>query len=258
MPIKALIVFYHCVRDEADSGLRPTKVADFARQMRYLSQTYTPIPLQQMVQSIQDGTPLPPRAITVTFDDGYLDNYENAYPVLQEYRIPATVFLATDFIGTDVIPPWDRARYTGKKTLMLSWKQVREMSDGGISFGSHTLTHPLLTRIPRRQAQKEIRLSREIIEQQAGQAVTSFAYPSGDFNSDIKRIVQDAGYSAAVSTVPGSNRVHDDVHALKRNVIQLQSVCHRLFPLSYVAEITGVAERGRRGYHRIRRIGSAP
>jgi len=250
--MKALVIFYHCVKDEANSYLRPTKVADFERQMRYLSKTYSPISLERVAQHVRDGTSLPPRAIAVTFDDGYRDNYENAYPVLREYSIPATVFLATGFIGTGEIPRWERGRYTGEKALMLSWKQVREMSDGGISFGSHTLTHPFLTRIPRKQVEQEIRLSKDVIEQQIGKPVTMFAYPSGDFNSDTEGIVSEAGYSAAVSTMPGYNSAHHDVYALRRNVIQLQSVCHRLFPLSYIAEVTGVVDHVRAFSHRVR------
>jgi len=250
--MKARIIFYHCVKDEANSYLRPTKIADFEHQMRYLSKTHSPISLERVAQHVRNGTSLPSKAVAVTFDDGYQDNYENAYPILKKYNIPAMVFLATGFIGTGEIPAWEKGRYTGEKALMLSWRQVREMSEGGISFGSHTLTHPFLTRIPRRQVEKEIRLSKDMIEQQTGRPVTTFAYPSGDFNSDTKGMVSEAGYSAAVSTMPGHNSAHDDVYALKRNVIQLQSVCHRLFPLSYLAEVTGLVEHVRAFSHRVR------
>ncbi len=254
MLMKALIICYHCIKDEANSYLRPAKVADFENQMQYLSKVYNPISLERMAQHIQNGTSLPSKAIAVTFDDGYQDNYENAYPILKKYNIPATFFLTTSYIGTGEIPAWDKGYYTAEKALMLSWEQVREISDGGISFGSHTLTHPFLTRIPRKQVQKEIRLSKDIIEQQIGKPVTTFSYPSGDFDSDIKGIVKEAGYSAAVSTIAGHNSTHDDVHALKRNVIQLQSVCHRLFPLSFLAEMSGVLGHVRAFYHRMKRL----
>ena len=252
--MKALIICYHCVKDEGNPNLRPAKIADFEKQMQYLSKVYNPISLDKMAQHIQDGTSLPSKAIAITFDDGYRDNYENAYPILRKYNIPATFFLTTGFIGTGQIPRWDKEYYTDDKTLMLSWQQVREMSGNGITFGSHTLTHPFLTRISRKQAQKEIRLSKEIIEQKTGMPITTFSYPSGNFDSDIKQIVKEAGYSAAVSTIPGYNSTHDDVHALKRNVIQLQSVCHRLFPLSFLAEMTGVLGHLRAFYHRMKRL----
>jgi len=251
---KALIICYHCVKDEAFPHLRPAKVTDFENQMQYLSKVYNPISLERMAQYIQNCTSLPSKAIAVTFDDGYRDNYENAYPILKKYHIPATVFLTTGFIGTGEIPRWDKEYYTADKALMLSWEQVREMSDDGISFGAHTLTHPFLTRIPRKQAQREIRLSRDIIEQHIGRPVTTFAYPSGNFDSEIKELVKDAGYTAAVSTMPGYNTMREDVHALKRNVIQLQSVCHKLFPLSFLAEITGILGHVRYYYHRMNRL----
>jgi peptidoglycan/xylan/chitin deacetylase (PgdA/CDA1 family) len=222
--------------------------------MQYLSKAYNPISLERIAQHIQNGTSLPSKAVAVTFDDGYQDNYENAYPILKEYNIPATVFLTTGFIGTGQIPAWDKGYYTAEKTLMLSWQQVREMGDGGISFGSHTLTHPFLTRIPRKQARKEIHLSKDIIEQQTGRPVTTFSYPSGNFDSYVKEIVEEAGHSAAVSTIPGYNSAQDDLYALKRNVIQLQSFCHRLFPLSFLAELTGVLGHFRGIYHRMKRI----
>ena len=252
--MKALIICYHCIKDEAWPHLRPTKVADFENQMQYLSNAYNPISLDRMAQHIQNGTPLPSKAIAVTFDDGYQDNYKNAFPILKKHNIPATVFLTTGFIGTGEIPRWDKGYYKAQKDLMLSWEQVREMSDSGISFGSHTLSHPFLTRIPRKQAQKEIRLSKDIIEQQTRKPVTTFSYPSGNFDSEIKGIVREAGYSAAVSTNPGYNSTYDDVHALKRNVIQLQSICHRLFPLSFIAEITGILGYVRIYYHRMKRL----
>jgi peptidoglycan/xylan/chitin deacetylase (PgdA/CDA1 family) len=252
--MKALIICYHCVKDEANSYLRPTKIADFENQMHFLSKKYNPMSLEKMVQCIQDGMSLPSKAIAVTFDDGYQDNYENAYPILKKYNMPATVFLTTGFIGTGEIPVWEKGYYTAEKTLMLSWKQVQEMSNDGISFGSHTLTHPFLTRIPRKQVKMEIHQSKDIIEQRIGKPVATFSYPGGDFNSDVKGIVKEAGYSAAVSTIAGYNKPYDDVHALKRNIIQLQSVCHTLFPLSFLAEITGVVGYVRALYYRIRRF----
>lgn len=252
--MRALIICYHCVKDEANSCLRPTTVADFESQMRYLSEEYNPISLETAAQHIQDGTSLPSRAIVVTFDDGYRDNYENAYPIVKKYNIPATVFLTTGFVGTGELPAWERGHYAGEKPLMLSWKQVREMSDSGISFGSHTLTHPFLTRIPRRQVLKEIHVSKDLIEQQIGKPVRTFAYPSGDFDSEVKGIVREAGYSAAVTTVSGCNGAYDDVCALRRNLIQLQSFFHRLFPLSFRVEITGAVGHVRDCYHRMRRL----
>lgn len=253
--MRALILCYHRVKDEADSYLRPTRVLDFDRQMEYLSTRYHPMSLGRMVQCLRDGIVLPAKAIAITFDDGYRDNYENAYPVLRKYRVPATMFLATDFIGTGVLPAWEEGYYTGEKALMLSWDQVREMSDAGVSFGSHTLSHPFLARIPRKRREDELCRSKEIIEQQIGRPVTLFAYPSGDFDRDTEEAVRQAGYDAAVSIRAGKNRRCDDVYALRRNVIQLRSACHRFFPVSFLAEATGVVGHMRACYYRMRKLG---
>lgn len=306
------IICYHRVSNDFNSYLRPTKVEDFENQMRYLTKAYNPVSLEKMVQHIQNRTPLPTRSIAITFDDGYRDNYENAYPIMEKYGIPATIFLITNFVGTGDIPSWDKAYYrlskAGKRTrvstiskrpqydvpldeksmpittlmldrfdkresnhtpadyddvriddyegkdLMLSWEQVRDMSDNGISCGSHTLTHPFLTRISRAQARREIHLSKEIIEQQTGKPVTTFSYPSGDFDSDIEGIIKETGYSAAVSTITGYNSLCDNLYALRRNVVQLKSTYHKLFPLSFLVEITDWTGHIRELYHKVRRF----
>ncbi len=252
-PMKSLIICYHRINNSKDSYLRPTKVSDFERQMRYISELFNPVPLEQVMMHFRNKTPLRPRSIAVTFDDGYCDNYENAFPILKRYGIPATIFLTTSYIGNGEIPRWDKGHYDDEKTLMLSWKQVREMNDNGISFGSHTLTHPFLTRISQHQAEEEIRLSKEIIEQQTARPVTSLAYPSGDFSPEIEAIAEESGYLSAVTTLPGYNNTGDDVYALKRNIIQLKSVCHKLFPFSFLGEITGVVDHLRTKYHHIRK-----
>lgn len=296
----SLILCYHRIHDDNHSYLRPTKVSDFERQMRYLKKVYHPVPLEQIVQHIQDGGPLPKKSVAITFDDGYRDNYENAYPILRKYGLPATIFLTTGYVGTGEIPWWDGVYYllnqakkgtivsrrlgdfklnapfdkrsiqkvvfslkqldekernlamsdfaetlslplffrTLKNDLMLSWDEVREMSNNAISFGGHTLTHPLLTRIPKGHAQKEIELPKQIIEEQISKSVTTFAYPSGDFDPQIGKMVKDAGYSAAVSVIPGYNRKRTDIYALRRNDIHLSSK-FKLFPV-FMAEVTGV------------------
>lgn len=252
--MKALIICYHCVKDQANSCLRPTRTADFERQMRYLSRAYNPMSLECMARHIEGGMDLPSGAIAVTFDDGYRDNYENAYPILKKYDIPATIFLTTDFIGTGQIPAWEKGYYVAKEPLMLDWKQVREMSEDGIAFGSHTVTHPFLTRIPRGRAAEEMCVSKDIIEQKLGKHVTAFAYPSGDFDATVKEMAKEAGYTAAVSIIAGHNDLHDDVHALKRNLIQLQSVCHKFFPMAFTGEIRGTVGRMRAFYYKVRGV----
>lgn len=91
------------------------------------------------------------------------------------------------------------------KELILSWEEVREMGNNGIVFGAHTVTHPILTKLPLKEAQREIIESKRCIEEQLGQAVSTFAYPSGqptDFNDGIKESLKESGFICAVTAAP--------------------------------------------------------
>jgi len=106
-----------------------------------------------------------------------------------------------------------------KRDLLLSWEEVKKMSENGISFGGHTLTHPLLTKVPLEEAKFQIKKSKREIEKRLGPVVTSFAYPGGVLNEDIKKIVKESGYKSACSTFSGVNNRKTDLYALKRKGI---------------------------------------
>lgn len=89
------------------------------------------------------------------------------------------------------------------KELILSWDEVREMDSNGISFGAHSVTHPILTNMPLKQAQAEIIQSKRAIEERLSREVTAFAYPNGDFNAEIVELVIKSGFVCAVSVLPG-------------------------------------------------------
>jgi peptidoglycan/xylan/chitin deacetylase (PgdA/CDA1 family) len=103
--------------------------------------------------------------------------------------------------------------------LMLTWDEIRTMSRGGIQFGSHTVTHPILSRIDRVQAMRELTDSKNTIEEQLGLPVEGFAYPNGtrtDFLPDTKSLLREAGYTYAVTTIPGANESGVDLFELHR------------------------------------------
>jgi len=102
---------------------------------------------------------------------------------------------------------------------MLTWEQVKEMSDNGITFGAHTLSHPMLTKIPLEDARKEIAESKRVLEEKIQKPVKYFAYPYGtetDFNEDIKNIVKDSGYTCALTFIAGYGDQNSDLFALDR------------------------------------------
>ncbi|MCI4627196.1 MAG: polysaccharide deacetylase family protein [Candidatus Magnetoovum sp. WYHC-5] len=151
--------------------------------------------------------------IAITFDDAYLDFYENAYEILIKYNFPVHVFVVTDRAGKYNM--WDYERLNVKKRL-LDWDKIREISDMGVNIGSHTKTHPSLIKIAQNQLIGEIMDSKKIIEDKLGRKVDCFCYPYGDFNDKVKDIVKEAGYKYALTTKKGAILDADDPHALSR------------------------------------------
>jgi len=148
------------------------------------------VSLDSMVSSIRAGSNPSGRDVVVTFDDGWLDNYEYAFPILAGSAVPATFFLTTAHLGVGASDP-----------RKVSSAHIREMHNHGISMGGHTRNHPNLLSLSQGQAREEIRGCKEDIEDLLGGQVTTFAYPGGVFNATISRIVEESGYCAACSII---------------------------------------------------------
>ena len=134
------------------------------------------------------------KVVGITFDDSYASLYEHAFPVLQEFGFSATVFVITDFIGK--LNTWDVN--LGWLTFKhLDWTQMREMEKHGISFGSHTVSHPDLTRISPERIRNELGDSKKILEDGLGKEIPLVSYPFGRFNPAIVHMSQEAGYQKA-------------------------------------------------------------
>ncbi|MBF0253687.1 MAG: polysaccharide deacetylase family protein [Candidatus Omnitrophica bacterium] len=174
------------------------------RQMSFLrDHGYHVFSLSEYIDEMDSGRPIPPKAVVVTVDDGYRDNYVEGFPVFKKYRIPATIFLIADSIGTD--PDF------------MTWDNVRIMSADGIEFGAHTRRHAYLPEVhePER-LHDEIRGAKEIIEANLGKIVRVFCYPAGGFTPAAKEAVRAAGYIAACTTNRGTDRFNHDRYELKR------------------------------------------
>lgn len=260
------ILMYHRVSAANDGwSLEPLSPQTFERQIEYFCRKYEILDLGELVQFIQQGKSLPQKAVVITFDDGYKDNYLYAYPILKKYHIPATIFLTTGHINTGKLFWWDKVSYViqqtnvgqlnvdelgnyplqseldkshasfiiteklkklpeerkdcliGKllsisqvdippdlgKELILSWDEVREMNSNGISFGAHSVNHPILTNLPLEQAKWEIIQSKKDIEERICKEVITFSYPNGNFSPEIAKFIQESGFSCAVSILPG-------------------------------------------------------
>jgi peptidoglycan/xylan/chitin deacetylase (PgdA/CDA1 family) len=173
---------------------------------------YQTVSLLEAVDCLSRGMPFPQRAFVITFDDGYQTVYDEAFPVLQRYGMSATVFLT--------VGEHKSARRAARLPSiaghsMLSWCEIREMQQGGISFGAHTLTHPDLTRIPLDQVAAEVCDSKAIIEDALDAPVPCFAYPYGRYDDRSRDIVR-RHFACACSDELGLVTTGSDPHALKR------------------------------------------
>jgi peptidoglycan/xylan/chitin deacetylase (PgdA/CDA1 family) len=159
----------------------------------------------------------PNRELAITFDDGYLDNYDNARPVLEKLSLPATFFVVTRWIGTDVVPWWDERR--GVRHPWMTWDQVRSLQRKGFEIGAHTQTHVDLGQVAGVEAREEILGARLTLETQLAAHVDLFAYPYGGRNNmtnSNRAWVKAAGFRCCCSSFGGVNVPETDPFDLLR------------------------------------------
>ena len=154
----------------------------------------------------------PQRNVLLTFDDAYDDLHNELLSALEEFKIKPLIFVVAGRIGGT--NDWDAHQDLRPRTL-LSLNQMREMQRAGIQFGSHSLTHPLLTRLSTPELLREVRDSKMVLEDTLGTAIEWFAYPYGDIDRRVRAAVLESGYKAAVTTDAGLNKWQDPL-ALQR------------------------------------------
>jgi len=193
------ILCYHRVNDESGDYLSvPTE--RFRDEMQFLADAgYQTVGLGELVQG-KAG----PRNVVITFDDGFRDNYENAFPILQELGFTATIFCIGNLVG--------HPGYLHKADIL-------EMHREGMEFGSHTLSHPRLSTLGMGRKWWEILGSKRFLEELLRFRIDTFCYPFGDYDEESARMVRRAGYRAACSNQPGSNQGKTHPHLLKRTEV---------------------------------------
>lgn len=198
------VLVYHHVTETEREDIRAFSISPgrFLSQMRYLKKKgYASISLDELANIEMGGesgagpgpkikSPKTKKLFAISFDDGYLDNYTNAFPVLKLFGFKATVFLATGFVGKKTQPIGSCA-----PSAHMDWPQAKEMQRHGMSFQSHTCTHPDMTKIGVEQINRELNESRKEIEAHLGAPVRHFAYPYGRFNERVMERVKEAGYA---------------------------------------------------------------
>jgi peptidoglycan/xylan/chitin deacetylase (PgdA/CDA1 family) len=153
------------------------------------------------------------KRIAITFDDGYVNVLRYGLNPLASMGFKAIQFLVANLLGKG--NEWDVAAGEAPEPMM-DVAQVREWLAAGHEIGSHTLTHPWLTRLPVAEAREEITASRKKLEDVFGRPIEHFCYPYGDWNETVRDLVAEAGYRTACTTNPGVNRPGDSPFSLKR------------------------------------------
>jgi peptidoglycan/xylan/chitin deacetylase (PgdA/CDA1 family) len=198
------VLIYYKVNGVAGNTLS-TAPQTFARQLRFLKKHYVVVSPDEVISAVAKGGTLPNKAVLLTFDDGYRDVYENAYPILKEMGLKALMFPATDYIGTTRPFPHDERLPMSNPAL--DWTQLQTMQDV-FTVGSHTQSHRVLTTLPLPIAKEEIFTSKALLEDKLGRAVLFFSYPkgaSGEFSQPLEDMVRAAGYIASFVTLTGQN-----------------------------------------------------
>jgi len=275
---KLFILIFHRVLDEPDY-MRPGEVdkSRFTWQMSLLGKYFNVLPLADALEKMQSNS-LPARAVCITFDDGYSDNYLNALPILKQFQLSATFFIASGYLNggrmwNDTIiealrqytgltldltkiqlgifntstkeekaktasqiileikhlSPEIRAEYTGyissfvqelPNNLMLTDEQLIKLHRSGMEIGGHTVTHPIMAKMPVEKVQQEIDGNQQRLESLLETHIRFFAYPNGKPGSDYLpeqvQLIEDAGYLGAVSTQWGVATKNSDLFQLPR------------------------------------------
>ncbi len=210
------ILMYHMIREpenrhEARFACPPER---FRNHMQQLSDNgFLPITLNQALEAVISESAIPEKCVVITLDDGYEDNYTNAFPILEEFSIPASIFLATGQVSGH--NKWMDHGPTPQRPIM-NWEQISEMHRHGIGFGAHSVTHPRLTELDNKSVRIEVEDSKKEIEHRLGKPCDHFAYPYGLFSDETIKIVKESGFSLACSTKSGFNNKARDPFTLHR------------------------------------------
>jgi len=209
---------YHSILDRM--GERPpyfeihTRPDVFAKHMKFLSENhYRTVDLANAATGIPRGGD-GGRQVCITFDDGYRDFYTHALPILEQYGFTATVFVITRLAGDERVRKGDQE--------FLTWREIRQIRSAGIRIGSHTVTHPELRGLTGGEIERELRQSKQALEDKLGEQIFSFSYPYAfpewdvQFAGFLKSLLRAEGYRNGVTTILGTSGPQYDPFFLPR------------------------------------------
>jgi peptidoglycan/xylan/chitin deacetylase (PgdA/CDA1 family) len=210
------ILMYHSIGDEPASSHSELVVTPdaFEKQLKLLKgKGYTFLKISELLNSQNNQS----KKVAITFDDGFKDNYEVAFPLLKKYGAKATVYLAPEIDGIE----------------KLSKEMISEMVDSDlIEFGAHTLSHCNLEKCDAKSAEAEVKGSKERVETLTGRKCEAFAYPFGRFNDDVVNIVKSSGFSSAVTVKKGISNIVDPFRIKRISVLRSTNILQFRIALS--------------------------
>ena len=218
MPVTMLM--YHMIahpKNASEERLCRTPAA-FRKDMAQIRQAgYQALSLATVLDGVAGRVELPDKAVAITFDDGIACAYENAFPILQEFGYPASVFVVSSRVGgyNDFGESFGLPR-----RRMLTSNEVRELAESGVDIGSHTVNHLWLGKTDKAVVFQELVESKKMLEDMVGREVPHFAYPFGSWSAQARDAVIEAGYKGACSTLSGRNRKNTDPYLLRRSEIK--------------------------------------
>jgi peptidoglycan/xylan/chitin deacetylase (PgdA/CDA1 family) len=209
------ILLYHRIARDGPAGLeryRTTPEA-FTEQMRYLRRNgYHAVTSADIVRHLADGKPFAGRPVLLSFDDGYRDFHDAAWPILRAHDFTAEVMVATDLVGKTAA--WD-AEY-GPAVPLMDWPDIQALAAAGVRFGSHMASHSHLETLSSRQIALEAARSRALLERALGEICLSIAAPFGEASDRFVRIAEGCGYKVGLTVDPGVAWLSNDPLRLPR------------------------------------------
>jgi len=262
----------------------------FEQHFTVIKRYLKPLSIEQFQEYFSARKPLPNRSCLLTFDDGWLDNYETALPILLKHRVPAVIFLPFNYVSSKqmfwqeelmlrlsyLLSTDNREDHRFVKELAalehnprseqlrdyvsalksksnpeinailqlvrgrchdnvmpdhydryMSWEQILEMQRKGISFGSHTLSHRILTNVSRDECSRELNDSKALLEAALGMPVETIAYPNGDHSEQVDALTEQAGYTLGFTTEPGYVSSDTNAFTIPRINIHNNSSCNK-------------------------------
>jgi len=209
------VLLYHSISLSPPPVIAPFTVtpSDFERQLDLVvSGGFSVLTVSAFADALNGREPLSPRPLVITFDDGFADFYETALPALRERSLRATLYVPTALLRGSP----ERVRLRSLGDALLEWSQLRPLREAGVEIGAHSHTHPHLDTLSAAAARDEIVRSKELLEDELGAEVDTFAYPNGYSSPRVRRLVAQAGFRSACAVKNAFSAPGDDVFAIAR------------------------------------------